>query len=436
MTEPPVQMPPPSPGRFHRWLAWPALGRLARHTFAHELAGIFAYALAALMVLPQFGQLLAQEAFDANRYVVAALSMIMGPAFLVAGLGGSYLAEMSKSKAVAGCCVLLAAVLGSCALLPPEPISAYIFILPMLLALILHQLALNARTGIWQRNYPARSRGVLFGLLMLVTLSLVSLLGLVVARLMDHWLEAYRVVYAVAGLGCLVTAWLYSRIRPRGERAGLHRRGNRPPRLRPMESLRVLRRDRPFALYMTWQMVLGSATLCVETIFAVILRDRFETNVVEASAALVVAPIAVRLVAVPLLGRWFDRVNFFGFRSVGAVGWGLSRFVLFWGVATANLPLVILGRAISGMGGSFGQLAWTLGHMHFAKADQGPLYMGTHMLLTSLRWALMPLVGMLLYAWVIDIHLLWITGLVQLLAAGGFLTLRKKFPHIHHSRAD
>jgi len=44
-----------------------------------------------------------------------------------------------------------------------------------------------------------------------------------------------------------------------------------------------------------------------------------------------------------------------------------------------------------------GKLAWNLGHLHFAQADQAEIYMGIHVFLTGVRGVIAPLAGMLLW---------------------------------------
>ncbi|MHC4092444.1 MAG: hypothetical protein ACYSVY_19590, partial [Planctomycetota bacterium] len=56
-----------------------------------------------------------------------------------------------------------------------------------------------------------------------------------------------------------------------------------------------------------------------------------------------------------------------------------------------------LSRIAMGMGLGGGTLAWTLGHLHFARPQEAEVYMGVHVTLTGLRGLVMPFVGIWLW---------------------------------------
>lgn len=101
----------------------------------------------------------------------------------------------------------------------------------------------------------------------------------------------------------------------------------------------------------------------------------------------------------------FDCVGVLRFRVVNCGFWiaayvcvtvtmliiGISGKALLW----VAVPILVLGRALKGTAHGGGTIAWSLGHLHFARPHQVDLYMSIHVALTGLRALLMPLLGAL-----------------------------------------
>ena len=69
-----------------------------------------------------------------------------------------------------------------------------------------------------------------------------------------------------------------------------------------------------------------------------------------------------------------------------------------------------------------GSIAWNLGHLHFARADDAEAYMGIHVSLTGLRGLVMPAVGMVL--WVTVGWWVWVASAAfSVLALVSFIVL-------------
>lgn len=409
------------------WLTgYEGIPYLARHTFRYEFIAVFTFAIAAAAMEGNFAQFFVAKTFSATGWVVAAISAGGALGNLTAALTAPLLRRRQQVPLMVLRMLVCGLLLGVVAILPPSEASGYVFAGVMLLIAMLNATATNARTTLWQANYPVNLRGQIISRFILMNMIVIMFLVKLQSWLLDRYPWFYRVLFLLAALSGLATALLYTRVRIRGEEARLRQEVRRPTSVNPLEVCRVLTRDRLFGKYMVWQMCLGSATLLGEPVIILVLKEKFGASYSTAMLPLVIAPMLVQLVSTPLLGRLYDTMNIFIYRGIGAACWGVGRFILFAGAMLLQMPLMFLGRNVTGLGGSFGGLAWSLGHMNFAPPDQSPLYMGAHMLLTGIRGAIMPFLGVLLYEYTpVGIHVLWISGALHLVAAFGLWRMRK-----------
>jgi hypothetical protein len=80
-------------------------------------------------------------------------------------------------------------------------------------------------------------------------------------------------------------------------------------------------------------------------------------------------------------------------------------------IAVALFALRGLLHGVSQGGGS---LAWNLGHLHFAKADEAEVYMGIHVFLAGVRGLIAPLAGM--WLWTVIGWPVWLIALALALS--------------------
>jgi hypothetical protein len=59
------------------------------------------------------------------------------------------------------------------------------------------------------------------------------------------------------------------------------------------------------------------------------------------------------------------------------------------------IPILGLARVLKGIGHGGGIIAWSIGHLHFARRNQVDLYMSIHVALTGIRALSMPFLGLL-----------------------------------------
>ena len=308
--------------------------------------------------------------------------------------------------------------------------APYLFLVQIFLVQTGVALTVPLRATVWRINYPALHRGKILMIISLcITLGISAIIFLYTAS-MDYLGLEYPYIYGISGVVGIAAAVLFSRVRIHHERSTLRRAAGEGKQVPLLAGLAVLRTDRRFRIYMSWQMLNGFATLMIETVLVVILADTFKSNWLEGGAALTAIPFLANGVAVLFWARFYDRHDIFTIRFYAAMGWALSRAVLLVGVWQVNIAIVILSRVFSGAAMGGGQMAWRLGHMAFAPKEKDALYMGAHVSLTGLRGMLAPVVGLYLYR-VMGINSgLWLIAIsmtAQVVAACGFRGLRAKF---------
>jgi hypothetical protein len=308
--------------------------------------------------------------------------------------------------------------------------AQYLFLVQIFLAQTGVALTLPLRATIWRVNYPALHRGKILVITSLcVTLGVSAIIFFYTAA-MDHLGLGYRYIYGISGVIGLAASYLFSRVKIHHERRTLRQAQEKGGQIPLLAGLSVLRSDKRFRIYMTWQMLNGFATLMIETVLVVILADTFESNWLEGGSALTAVPFLANGIAVLFWSRFYDRYDVFTIRFYAAIGWALSRAVLIVGVWQGSIAIVLLSRLVSGMAMGGGQMAWRLGHMAFAPKEKDALYMGAHVSLTGLRGVLAPMVGLFLYNMMGANGGLWLIAIsmtAQVVAAFGFRGLRAKF---------
>jgi len=176
----------------------------------------------------------------------------------------------------------------------------------------------------------------------------------------------------------------------------------------------VLRDDRSFRQYCIAQSMTGIANLMtVSIIVALVTRelDFADDWAFWMSTSLIVAlPNLAMLGSIERWGKLFDRLGVLQMRVVNVVCWTISlTFAMLAALVLEHrgayggsyLPiatlLFVLRAMFQGVGLGGGQIAWNLGHLHFARRDQAELYMGIHVSLTGMRGLVAPLGGIWLW---------------------------------------
>lgn len=302
---------------------------------------------------------------------------------------------------------------------------------------------LTLRTTMWRVNYAAIYRAQVAGRLqMLVTLSSVGSMT-ILGVLFNRDPAYYKFMYPLVALLGAISLLPLRRMRVRGERAEMRRLRARAARddegigaasrLRKglREAVEIMRTDQRFAGYMRAMVLLGSANFFTDPVLVGILARRDEFGYSSPTMLIYGLPILVGLVSIRYWSRFFDRVGVLRFRVSNSLVWSSSYVGLIVALALlelgsaqcylAAIVFLIVARILNGLARSGGDLAWNIGHLHFAGEHQTELYMGIHLGLTGLRGATMPVLG-----WLANHYLHWGSFVISLsLALSSFVLFRR-----------
>lgn len=316
--------------------------------------------------------------------------------------------------------------------------GAWLFAAQVALAHLFLSGILTVRSTLWRVNYPQSHRARITGRLLMLRWLVALLAGIAISLLFDRDPLAYRYVYPAAAAVGAVSLLPLRRLRVRGERAELRQaraeRYGRREGLRqaapgeaaaagrrvavvagPMQAVwqgvaeagMILRQDRAFAQYMVGQFLLGSANFFTDGILLPILAGTLGLSYFMASLFIAHIPNVVMLVTMRAWSGYLDRLGVVRFRVSNTQIWILSYVFVFLAmlmfesgavqpvVVGAAFALLACGRVLCGAARGGGTIAWSIGHLDFARPDQAELYMGIHVALTGVRGLLMPMAGAL-----------------------------------------
>lgn len=265
------------------------------------------------------------------------------------------------------------------------------------------------RSAVWRMNFPRNVRARITGKFVLVATLIFAAVPAAIGPMFDWRPGLFRVVYPVAALVGIVGVVAYTRIRVRQEPQLLRSESNpqddrdMPVRAdgRPHNFVSVLREDRHFRTYMTWQFFAGVANMMGNTAFALFvvetIKDRSDANTLGMLLTTTV-PLACATLTVPLWSRLLDRSHIARYRISHGLTWVFGQSACYLAAVTGQLWLFFLPMALRGVMQGGGMIAWSLGHNDFADKRLAALYMGIHQTLTGVRGAFAPFVGVWLLA--------------------------------------
>lgn len=142
---------------------------------------------------------------------------------------------------------------------------------------------------------------------------------------------------------------------------------------------------------------------------------RYGLDLSEMEIALLVStiPLVARLLASPLWGSLFDRMNFFSLRITINFCFLLSVLSFF---SSDTFVYLALSAIIFGFSNSGGDVAWTLWVTKFAPPGMVPDYMAVHTFFTGIRGLLAPLTAFTLLGVIPLTTLMWISAGLMFLA--------------------
>jgi len=411
-----------------RWmLGYGGIPLMARPTFRREIISSVFAAIGGGAMMSQFTQLFARKSLNAPPIILALLMAEM----CAGNLSGVFLAGLLRRRRRVPCVVaarvMIAVLLAPVAFLPAREGSALAYAALLLLPAILAAVSLNVQTSIWHSNYPTDVRGRIFSRLLAVKLATAAVTVKLSGYALDAWPWAHRLLYPLAAAAMVASAIVYSRIRVRGERLMLRESTEETTSF--FSALRLLWRDRPYAVFMFWQMISGGMVVMCAPVIVLVLTDHLGVDYARGTTAVALLPMGICVAVAPLAGRLFDTISITRFRGLGAAFWGCGRLIIFAAALAQSWAWVLAGFAVQGLGRAMGGVAYNIAHTRFSPPGRGQLYMGVHMTLQGIRGMTLPFVGVLLYQMPgVGLRLLPVAAALQLATAAGFAVMRGPRP--------
>ncbi|MFA9478707.1 MFS transporter [Phycisphaerales bacterium AB-hyl4] len=462
---------------------------ITRQSYTYELRNALTYPIAIAMVEGGVVGILAAKAFNVAPWQFA---MIMA-APMFANMTSFIWAFLARGKRkIAAINVLQVTTLlcvAGIALLPGgggehHPLGAMLLTVLVVLSRCLLSGVVTLRSTVWRMNYPRNVRAQVTGRLALINSLILGFAPLLGYFLLDLRDDAFRVVYPLSAGLALLGVFSFSHVRLRGERELL--RYEQTPTARPLphglpgpiyeydpKQARTERNDKPnfwavlkqdhfFRSYMIWQFVAGAANMTSEVVIIYIIAELTAELPVEYMLSILLStaiPMSLAVATMPLWARQLDSMHVAQFRARQGWYWitnqlanWVAAFLAFGvsGSLWAAMAVLIGARAIQGITRGAGMLAWNLGHNDFADRRLVGTYMGIHVTLTGVRGAIVPFVGMALYAgwpeitlpgtaWIllpsfggIGYHVFLVTAAGAMAAEFGFKSLHRAIVRENH----
>jgi len=412
---------------------------LARRNYYYEFLHLIPWSIFAGLVEGQFASVVVAKSFHAGEFLIAVASATPVASLLFSLVWGMLCIGRPKVRLLTLFCSGTLLLAGGVCAIPQTPTGTLWFIAQIAAAQVLLSGVVTVRSAVWKSNYPKHVRGQITARLQRLRRFITVVTVLIAAKVCDFDASSYRFIYPAGALFGIVGIWMLQRVHIRGERAEL--RGRRlastngeiardvsePFALSALLSpghvwgqmIGVLRDDRDFRQYCIAQSLTGVANLMTMSIIVALVTrelDFHEDWEFWISTALIAAlPNLAMLGSIERWGSLFDRLGVLRMRVVNVVCWTVSlAFAMaaalvivhrdsFGGSYLPLATLLFVMRAMfQGVGLGGGQIAWNIGHLHFASPDRAELYMGvhvslTHVSLTGMRGLIAPLGGMWLW---------------------------------------
>ena len=359
---------------------------LARRTLVFGSIRSFAFGI--LETGPKtFFLLIAVRHFGAGDAAKTLVSLPQAFGLIAALLVVAYLARLPirRSLVVAGAMALAAT--GFFAAAAVSSLSWHI--LWLIPASATGAVTLPLYTAIIRANYPARLRGRLVAVELVLAMLGSALFHLIGGAILESSGDRYRSVIAAYGIANLIAAgallFIPSR-RPRRAARAQHQ-------VSPLAALALLWRDRTFGLTVGAWFLFGLGSLLVAPLRILFLtepRYGFDLPAVQVAFIAGTVPDIMRLVFTPIWANLFDRFNFITVRVVLNV-FSVLSIVLFFQLH--SVPAAIAGAALMGAFNAGGMLAWSLWVTRFADRENTAAYMSVHTFATGMRMMLGATIG-------------------------------------------
>ncbi|MDG2084258.1 MAG: MFS transporter [Planctomycetota bacterium] len=278
----------------------------------------------------------------------------------------------------------------------------------------------SAWNGVIRSNYRDENRGFLFGKAQRWG-ALVSGAGSVIAGYWLHYQsEAFPILYAVAGLFGWLSCMIFSKTPLRDQ----DKAAPDAPEINNAKALwRLLVRDRRFLIYEIGFILYGTAFMALITAKPMYTVDEeflgLDWRILLGAKGL--ASLAMVLLT-PFYGKTLDRIGP-GWLAGGCYC-GLALYAILLMAANSAMTF-LLAELVFGISMAGVILAWNIGPVSFARADEGRQYMAVHVALVAVRGLIGHPIGGLLADWTGDPKvvfafslILWILSAVVMFSLG------------------
>jgi len=376
----------------------PELGALALAGYRHERLTEACFTVGPALMEGGFIGVIADKLFHVHPAVLA----LVTAAPMFGNLSSAFWARLAHGRRRVPFATALMAGFAVCvglvAIVPEGTVGAGLLIGALVVARLLLGGIVTLRSVVWTLNYPREARGRVTA-----RLGVISTLGIAATswaggQVLDGNPENFRLVYAAGAVLAAAGVFAFSRVPLMGELDHLAReREHAASEAGAPSALSVLRNDRLYLRFLSWQMVLGTAAMMVEAPLLYLVSREMGASYSQAIGITVVIPFALSVVTIPLWALYLDRVHVSAFRAVHSWTFALSQVLLWGGAMLHSLELMAVARMVMGAARSGGGLAWNIGHNDFAPSEHAGVYMGVHVTLTGIRGAFAPFLGMALY---------------------------------------
>ena len=394
--------------------AQPAMSRAG---YRRELISFSTLPFATALIEGSVVAVLAKLRFGIDDFGFA--TIIAAPMFanLTSGMWAKFVRGRPKAAALATIQFLLILLIASIALLPTDsngwgPTALVVLVV---VGRCLVAGMINVRSVIWRANYRKDRRAQITGRFTMITALLLAIVPFATYSWLDGGENRFRILYPVGAAIGLISVIAVAKLRVRREQSLLdfERQENAEPfpdqdpadptTLQRQSFIEVLKRDELFRTYMLWQFVAGMANMAgnvaVVRLIVGLIEDKYPHAAYGTSTLLTATlPMVMMTLTIPLWARFLDGVHIARFRMRQSVLWIISQLLYLGAGFTGNPLHFILPRMFQGVIFGGGALAWQLGHHDFADRRLAATYMGIHQMLTGIRGAVAPYMGVLLLA--------------------------------------
>jgi len=298
--------------------------------------------------------------------------------------------------------------------------SAFVFLTSI--GSLLHAASSPLMTTMMYTNYPSTRRGLIHSQNNSIRLATSIIFASVAGWALSGRLAYYQYLVGVYSGALAVAAYLLWRV-PRCGGALVER-----PLLECFTHIKV---DRVLRDTLIAWMFLGFGNLMMLPLrIEYLANDEHGLHLSEMEITLLVAtiPHLARLLASPMWGRLFDRLNFFSLRIAVNLCFLISVFSFF---SSSSFTSLAIAAAIFGFSNSGGDIAWSLWVTKFAPPSLVPDYMAVHTFFTGVRGVIAPIVAFALLGVIPLTTLMWISATFM-----SFATIQLFFIRERSTRRD